>query len=144
VKRALLTCALLGAIAAGVARADPPGSGFVSGRVLVNPLYITVLVPSTPVRTGRDFRIRAEVDNAGSTALQDVAVTLVRPTGLVLRDPARQVLPRVGPGRDRRVRWDVCARNAGSYVVMARAASGAFTSESSAEIIQVNGNRNSC
>ena len=143
-KRVVLICALLGAIAAGVARADPPGSGSVAGRVLVNPLYVTVLVPSSPVRTGRDFRIRVDVANAGAVPLLNVAVTLVRPTGVALRDRARQVLPRIAPLDQRRVNWDACVRNAGSYVFMARATTGPFTAESPAAVVEVTGARSTC
>ena len=132
-----LVCVVCAAIAAGVARADPPGAGSIPGRVLVSPISVGILVPTVPVREGRDFRIRADVANAGTVALQDVAVRLVRPAGITLRDPARQDLPRIAPGGDRRVQWDACARNAGSYVVMVRATDGPFTSESAGAVIQV-------
>ncbi len=96
-----------------------------------------MLVPSDPERTGRNFRIRADVTNWGSTVLRNVAVTLVSPPQLVLRDPRTQVLPRVGAGVDRRTRWDVCTTTAGGYVVMARATVGPFTAESPGQLVQV-------
>jgi hypothetical protein len=144
-KRAALACALCATLVAAVARgSEPPGSGSVAGRVLVNPLSVTILVPATPVRTGRGFRIRADVANAGAIPLLNVAVTLVRPTGVALWDPARQVLARIAPVDQRRVQWDACIRNAGSYVVMARATTGSFTSESLAGVIEVTGARAPC
>jgi hypothetical protein len=109
----------------------------VQGRVLVNPLSVVVLVQQDPVKVGRDFRIRAEVTNAGSSALQNVAVTLLAPQALVLRDPLTQVLPRVGPADVRGVKWDACTPAAGGYVVMARATVGPFTVESAGWLVQI-------
>jgi hypothetical protein len=56
---------------------------------------------------------------------------------LVLRNPGTQALARVGPGVDRRVRWDACTTSEGNYVVMARATVGPFTAESSGELVQI-------
>jgi hypothetical protein len=137
VKYAGVVWAVSAALAAGAASASGSPSGAVQARVLVNPLSVVVLVPSDPVKAGRNFRIRAEVTNASSSALRNVAVALVAPQALVVRDPATQVLPRVGPGADRRARWDACTTAAGGYVVMARATVGLFTSESAGQLVQV-------
>jgi hypothetical protein len=138
VKHAALLCALCAAVAAGVARAAAaPPSGTITARVLVSPLSVSVLVPASPVKAGQDFRIRADVTNAGSTALQNVAVTLVASSALTLRDPVTQVLARVGAGVDRRARWDVCTTTAGGYVVMVRATAGPFAAGSAGELVEV-------
>jgi len=51
-----------------------------------------VVAPADPVKAGKDFRIRALVASAGSATLRNVAVTLVAPQPLVLRNPATQVM----------------------------------------------------
>lgn len=135
-RRLALACALLVALAAGIAHASGD-TGTVTGRVLVNPLSVEVFVPTDPVRAGRRFRIRAEVVNAGSSRLRDVSVALLANPSLVLYDPVTQVLARVGPGRDRRVRWDACSTTAGGYVVMARAETIQFTAESTGQLVQI-------
>lgn len=135
-RRSAFVCTLVLALAAGAAYASGP-SGTVQVRVVVNPLSVAVLVPPGSVKAGKDFRIRAEVTNAGSSTVQNVSVRLLAPQALVLRDPATQVLPRVGPGVDRRVRWDACSTTAGGYVVMARATAGALTAESTGQLVQI-------
>ena len=132
-----VACALVAAAGAGVASALPPSAGTVGGHVLVNPLSVALLVPSRPVKAGNDFQIRTEVGNAGTTALLGVSVSLVAPGALRLRDPATQVLARVGPGIDRRVHWDACSTTVGSYIVIAHASTGPLTAESTGQLIQI-------
>jgi hypothetical protein len=136
-KGAGLACALGAALVAGAASASGPPSGTVQGRVRVSPLSVAVVVPSDPVKVGKDFRIRAEVTNSGPSALQNVAVTLLAPQTLVLRDPATQALPRVGPAEVRGIRWDVCTTTPGDYVMMSRATAGAFSVESTGQLVQI-------
>ena len=83
-KYAGVVWAVSAALAAGAASASGSPSGAVQARVLVNPLSVVVLVPSDPVKAGRNFRIRAEVTNASSSALRNVTVALVAPQALVV------------------------------------------------------------
>lgn len=137
-RRAALTGLLAAAFAAGIAHAATgPPAGTVSARVFVNPLSVAVLVPAQPVKAGRDFRIRAEVGNAGPVPVFAVPVTLVAPSGLVLRDPATTSLARIDAGGTRVARWDVCARAAGGYVVLAQAGAGTSAVESLAEVVEI-------
>jgi hypothetical protein len=106
--------------------------------VLVNPLSVVVVVaPPSPIKAGQAFRIQALVANAGPATLQNVAVSVVAPSPLVLRDPATQVLPRLGPVTARTIGWGVCTTTPGGYIVMARATSGPFTSESTGQLVQI-------
>jgi hypothetical protein len=126
------------AIAVAVASAaQAGGSGSITGRLVASPLSVEVMVPTDPVRAGRQFRIRAEVVNSGSTPLRNVDVSLVRDSAIVLYDPAHQVLNRVAPGRDKRVGWDACSRTPGSYVVLVRAVSSPFTAESAGALVRI-------
>jgi hypothetical protein len=78
-RNAALCCAICAAVLASAASGTGPPSGTVLARVLVSPLSVAVVVPPDPPKVGRDFRIRAEVANAGSSAVQNVAVTLLAP-----------------------------------------------------------------
>lgn len=134
-RRLALLSAIVAVGAASVAQTGASTS--ITGRVLANPLSVEVIVPPDPVRAGREFRIRAELVNSGSTALRNVEMRLERDSAIVLYDPVRQVLDRVGPGRDRRVVWDACSRRPGSYVVLVRATADPFTAESPAEVVEI-------
>ena len=136
-RHASLICALCAALVAGGAGAAGPPSGTIQARLVVSPLSVAVLVPSDPVKAGKDFRIHAELANAGSSALQNVAVTLLTPQALILRDPVTQLVPRIGPAGARSVHWDACAATPGGYVVMARATAGPFTVESAGQLVQI-------
>jgi len=136
-RNAALCCAICAAVLASAAGGTGPPSGTVLARVLVSPLSVTVVVPAEPPKVGRDFWIRAEVANAGSSAVQNVAVTLLAPQALLLRDAATQVLPQVRAAEIRSVRWDACATTTGGYVVMARATAGPFTAESPGQLLQL-------
>jgi len=142
VRHAALLCALGAALAAGVASAAGAPSGTVQAVVRVSPLSVAVVVPTDPVKVGKDFRIRADVTNAGSTAIQNVAVSLLAPQALTLRNPVAQTIPRVGPAEVRGVKWDACTTTAGGYVVMARATAGATIVESSGQLVQVTSPKN--
>jgi CARDB len=135
VRRLVLVCAALAVCVASAAQAGDSGS--ITGRVLVNPLSVTVDVPPDPVKAGRDFKITARVANAGTTALRNVDVLLVRDPAIVLRDPARQVLDPLGGGRAGKVTWTACSATPGSYVVLVRATTGPFTAESPGAVIEI-------
>ena len=135
-KRVALVCAACAVFATGVARAEPPGSRSVEGRVLVNPLIVVAVAPSS-VRAGVTFPIGAVVANLGPTPLQNVAVTLVAPPGLALRTAATQVLPLIGARRLGAVLWSACSATPGSYIVLVRVVTGPFQSESAGALINV-------
>jgi hypothetical protein len=132
--------ALVGAacvfFAAPGARADPPRSGTVDARVLVNPIAVVLVAPSS-VPAGTRFPIGAAVANLGRTPVQNVAVTLVAPPGLVLRSPATQVVPRLGARSVRGLLWTACSTTPGSYIVLARAVSGPYAAESVSRLVNV-------
>lgn len=126
-------CALF---AASGAQADPPRSGAVDARVLVNPVAVFVVAPGS-VRAGTRFPIAAAVVNLGRTPVQNVAVTLVAPSGLVLRSPATQVIPQLGARSARGLLWTACSTTPGGYIVLARAVSGPYTTESAGTLVDI-------
>jgi hypothetical protein len=136
VKRFASVAAAFVVFGAGVARADPPESASVQGRVLVNPLVVVVVAPSS-VRAGTAFPIGIGVANLGPTPVHNVAVTLVAPPGVVLRSPATQMLPLLGARRVRGLLWNACSATPGGYIVLARAVSGPYTAESTGRLVNV-------
>jgi hypothetical protein len=138
VKYVTVLVALCAVLAVGAApNAQGAASGGVEGRVLVNPLSVVLRGPPDPVRAGRDFRLRAEVTNAGSTTFSNVPVTLVAPAALTLREPATQTIPRIRQSDTRRAHWNACTTTVGNYVLVARVTVGPFTAESAAQVVQV-------
>ena len=131
-------CAICAVLAAGVASAATgPPSGTVTGRLLVNPMSVALVLPSGPVAAGKNFKVRATVANAGAAALQNVAVTLVAPSSLALRDPATQHVAVIAPAGGASMKWDACATVSGGYILLARAIAGPFVSDSTGQLVQV-------
>jgi hypothetical protein len=141
-RRLALACAVLAVSAASAAQAGDSGS--VTGRVLVNPLTVEVTRPDEPLRRGRWFRVVAQVANGGSTRLDGVAVTLVRPPALLIQGPTTQTLPRIPARASRRVHWEACSNTPGGYIVLARAQVGPFTAESPGVVAQILPSNRTC
>lgn len=140
--RLAVVCSLVAALAAGAPRADD--SGGITGRVTANVLSAAMIVPEDPVRRGRWFRISADVTNHGTTRLNDVRVTLVRPSGLRLEGPARQTIPRIPAGETRRASWQACSNTPGNYVLLVRAEAGTFSAESPAAVVEIVASNRTC
>lgn len=140
-KRAAVLSLLCAALAAGVASAatgPPTPIRSVTGRVLVNPMWVALVVPSGPVDAGKNFKVRVTVTNLGGTPLQNVAVTLVAPSSLALKGPAtQQVATIAAAGGAATVQWNGCSTVTGGEVLLARAASGPFVAESTGELVQI-------
>jgi hypothetical protein len=130
-----LTCAAIAALAAGTARADDTGG--VVGSVRVNPLSVELTLPVDAIKRGRWFRITAQVSNAGSTPLDNVAVTLVHPAGLQLDRKETQTIARVPAQGSKPTKWEACSNAPASYVILARAEVAAYVTESPAGVVQI-------
>jgi hypothetical protein len=122
---------------AGASSAQAGDSGSISGRVLVNPLSVEVVLPADPIKRGRWFRITVLVANGGTTNLDNVAITLVHPAGLQLDSTDTQTIVRVSALGSKPAKWQACSNTAGSYVVLARAVVGAYVLESLATVVQI-------
>jgi hypothetical protein len=141
-RRSALACLAVAVVTAGAAQAGDSGS--ITGRVLANPLSVTIDVPADPKPRGKTFRIRADVANAGAKVLDDVVVTLVRDQGIRLDPKPSQTIPRIPSGESRRVVWSACSNKPGDYLVLARAAAGQFVAESPAELVQILPSNRTC
>lgn len=141
-RRAAFACLAIAVVTAGAAQAGDSGS--ITGRVLANPLSVTIDVPADPKRRGRTFRIGADVANAGAAVLDNVVVTLVRDPGIRLDPKPSQTISRIPARESRRVVWSACSNKPGDYVVLARAATGQFVAESAAELVQILPSNRTC
>ena len=142
-RRLVFVCAALAVT--GTTAAQAGDSGSITGRVLANPLSVVVNVPDSPIKRGRWFRVAVHVENAGSTPLATVGVTLVRDPALMLRPAApSQTIPSIPAGGGRKVVWEACSNTPASYVVLARAATGPFMAESPGVLVQIAPTNRTC
>jgi hypothetical protein len=100
-------------------------------------MTVALVVPAGPVAAGKTFKLRAAVENIGAAPLQDVFVTLVAPRALTLREAVTQRVASIAGASTRSVQWSACATSAGGYIVLAQAATGPFTVESTAQLVQI-------
>ena len=94
---------------AGASSAQAGDRGAVTGSVLVNPLSVDITFPIDPIKSGRWFQVTAQVANAGSTPLDKVQVTLVRPAQMNLDRAATQAIPQVPARGSKPVKWQACS-----------------------------------
>ncbi len=108
---ALLLLALVGG---GKAWAS---EGAITATVTVNPLRVSVLVPSS-VTLGQAFEVEATVENRGGARIQSAAAAIGLPEGLEL--VKHKTEPRLGtiPGhKGKSIIWQVRAIALGEYVI---------------------------
>ena len=118
----------------------------VFGTVTPNPLEISSLIV-TPERidVGGRATATAQVRNLGTDTLNDVAATLAfDPVGLAVDGAATKQIGSLPGGGTTSVSWRLCGVAAGTYVVVAQAATGRFTAESSGRLITVEDTEGTC
>lgn len=119
--------------------------GVVTATIQINPLLVSLTVPSEPVAVGERFTVQARVENRGESRIRRVTATLQLPEGLEMRVPATRSLGTLGPLRSRSTQWRLEAVEEGSYVLMVTAdgiaaSDGATVSaESGANVVTVVG-----
>ena len=119
--------------------------GVVTATVHVNPLLVSLTVPSEPVAVGERFTVQARVENRGESRIRRVTATLQLPEGLEMRVPATRSLGSLRPFASRSMEWRLEAGEEGSYVLMVTAdgiaaSDGATVSaESGANVVTVVG-----
>jgi hypothetical protein len=131
--RALATLLVILAVVPG---AQGAGDGFITGKVVVNPLSVSLDASGT-VSVGGSTTALATVRNGGQAPLRDVAVSLAADVNLVIARGATQTIPTLGGNVSVFVAWDLCPLAAGRYVVTATATAGAFTATSTAQVLVV-------
>ena len=120
-----------------VAGAHGAGSGSVTGRVLVNPLTVSLTLSSASTSVGGSITANATVLNSGGSPVTDVAVVFAADPNLTVLGGETRPLGTIPAGGSASASWPVCALAAGSYVVVARATAGSFQSDSPAQLLNV-------
>ena len=119
--------------------------GVVTATIQINPLLVSLTVPSEPVAIGQSFTVQAHGENQGEGRIRRVTATLHLPTALEMRVPATRSLGSLRPFASRSREWRLEAVEEGSYVLMVTAdgiaaSDGATVSaESGANVVTVVG-----
>jgi hypothetical protein len=120
-------------VVSGATRAATEGS--VTGRVLVSPIAIDLVIRTGPERGGSSITASADLRNLGPTVVPRITVRLRTATGLGVR-PARDLsVRRLAPGAGASMSWSLCARLPGAYIVFAEATCGGVVVQSPARLV---------
>lgn len=139
------------AVAAGLALLGSSGlvfsegeQGVVNATVKVNPLGVSLTVPSSPVAVGEEFTVLATVENQGESRIRRLTLDLQLPTAAL--EVHGRTIHRLGslrPFGSRNTEWELTAVQSGSFVLMVTAegfdsSDGvAVSAESGAKVIAV-------
>lgn len=117
----------------------------VTGRVRVSPLTLSLELSTTNGTVGQTLQAQATVSNVGSFSIREIQVELrVDPGGLRVNKGTVD-LAQIKAGKSAVASWAVCARVAGTYVLLARATADGASIESPARVLTiVPGGRRSC
>ncbi len=117
----------------------------VTGRVRVSPLTLLLELSTSTATVGQKLQAQATVSNVGASAIREVQVELrVDADGLRVNKNIVD-LAQIKAGKSAVVSWSVCARVAGTYVVLARATADGASLESPARVLTIaHGSRRSC
>lgn len=104
----------------GQSRAFADG-GSVTATVRINPLVVTVSVPSS-VTVGEHFNVKVTIENHGESKIKRVVATIDLPDGLSLgKSKAEKIMGAIPPYKEKTVRWRVSAEKEGTYVILVSA-----------------------
>ncbi len=113
-------------------------TGMVGATVVVSPLGVALVVTPGSAAAGKPVRARAEVRNLGAGAIGPVLIELrYEPVGLEVRGTVTQEVRRIAAERSASVTWQLRGVVPGSYVMLARATTGPFTTESEAVLLTI-------
>ena len=121
------------------------GDGAVEATVRASPLLVTFTVASDSIQVGQSVKAEARITNIGATTVSGFTVELrADPAGLSTKSALHQVGP-LKPGKAATIRWQVCGRSAGSYVVLALVTEEGHPMDGAARMLTVRaGGRKSC
>lgn len=101
--------------------------GVVTATIKVNPLLVSITVPSSPVAVGEPFTVQATVDNQGESRIQRPTADLWLPDGLEVREvfevrgPTIHRLGSLRPFGSRDTEWRLTAVETGNFFLMVTA-----------------------
>ena len=95
--------------------------GVVTATIKINPLLVSLAVPSSPIAVGDDFTVLATVENQGESRIRRPTADLQLPAGLDVRGPTIHRLGLLPPFSSRSTEWLLTAVQTGSFVLMVTA-----------------------
>lgn len=108
-------------LAANTLVASEGQEGVVTATIKVNPLLVSLTVPSSPVLVGERFTVLATVENQGESRIRRPAADLELPDGLEVRGPTIHRLRILPPLGSRDTEWLLTAVKTGNFVLMVTA-----------------------
>lgn len=90
----------------------------ITATVSVNSIVIEAKAAPKSVFVGKDFSVRARIENKGLDTLNDVEATIYLPNGLILLSNETQYLGEIKAGRNKIVSWKINGQVAGNYVII--------------------------
>lgn len=123
--------------------AHAAGSGTIKAAVRANPLSVSLSIAPGQVAAGAPATATATVRNLGTAALSTVAVTLRADPTLTVANATKSIASLAGLG-SAQLTWPVCSGGAGSFLLVAAATAGAFTAESTAQLLQAGSGSAAC
>lgn len=127
-----------------VAGARGAGGGVVSGRVVANPLSVSLAFAASTTAVGSPVSATATVRNAGAAALANVTVALTGDVNLAVAGGDTRTIATLPASGSAAVSWSVCPLAGGGYVVLAKAQAGAFAADSAAQVLNVSAGSGQC
>lgn len=129
-------------VVAALCLMTPALNASVVGRVLVDPLDVSIALASGEVAVGKTVRATVSVRNASTITVTQLSDELrADPAGVVVARIGGQGLGSLRSGKSVKAEWTVCGRLPGTYVILARVSgrlpAGVFASESPAVLLRV-------
>lgn len=116
--------------------------GAIHGTVVANPLAVSFSLSTASIAAGAPFSATATVSNLGAAPLANVDVVLQADSSVA--GASTKHLASIAGGGTASATWQLCALAPGSYVLLAKGQSGAFASESGAQVLQVAAGTTQC
>jgi uncharacterized membrane protein len=144
----VLLLAVAGATAASAPLASAPAraasSGTVTGRILISPVAIDLVLQPSTARAGTSITAHVTVTNLGQALLARVAVRLRAPDGIAIRPSPSRLVRRLSPASSSTLDWSLCGRRPGAYLVFAEAMVDGVAVDSPVRLLTVTSGAGTC
>ena len=144
----VLVLAIAGATAVAAPAVSAPARaadvGTVTGRILISPVAISLVIQPPTAKAGTWIGAHVTVSNLGQTPLGKVAVRLRVPDAIALRPATARRVPQLQPGASTALDWSICGRRPGAYLVFAEAIVNGVAIDSPVRLVTVTSGTGSC
>ena len=138
-----------GAVGGTQAPADAPPHAGVRATINIDPLRVVLKLKGMTTRAGTTVSATETVANASKTRLSKVTATIEVERNLAVGPEHPQIIGVLGARTAQTVRWTLCARALGTYIVVAQAtgqdaAGHHFVAYSGTETLVITGGAGKC